>query len=160
MAEGLNKYSYSQINAWYSCNTKWRWNYHRELVPAKTRSFFQVGSLMHEFLDDFYREYPNLDWATFALRVSEIFNRQTVTTDDATLYALCTKIMKRYIEQWSPLQDKGITVLNTEFIVEEELTTPMGRKFIFEGYVDLMFQQKGLIYLVDHKTSAATRFWS
>jgi len=159
LPETLPRYSYSQVNAWQSCNTRWRWNYHRQLVPAKTKTFFQVGTLLHEFLDDFYREFPDLDWPKFSLRIADIFNNSAVTLDDAALYSLCTKIMKRYIEQWSPREDQGITVLATEFIVEEVLTTPMGRQFIFEGYIDLMMQQKGLIYVVDHKSSAATKFW-
>lgn len=68
------------------------------------------------------------------------------------VYATISKMMTRFIQEQSPIIDKGITVIG----VEHELDCPIqidGRDFQLFGFIDLIYRDSdGRLRIRDHKT--------
>lgn len=155
---GLPKVSNSQVQTFLTCRKKWHYNYARGWVTRNPPKAMAMGDYMHGFFDIFYQmlqanptEEPESLWDTLEEVILESLKADG-SNGEEVLRAM--KAMRRYVLEVSPRIDCGITVIGSEMHFEAPLTTPKGRDFLLEGYVDLLYKDRnGQLIVRDHKTT-------
>lgn len=162
----IPKFSYSQLMTFDRCHFSWYLNYVEEWAPAETKSYFIEGNLVHELLMIYYKNLPLMDhYAALKLVKQKIHQwHAQVSNDMAKLgyVTLAARVVKRYIEDFSVHEDEKWEFLDAEKHFEIPLTTPKGRDFILEGYIDILAREKATnrVWIWDHKTVGQGKFWS
>jgi hypothetical protein len=160
------KVSHSQVQTFLACRKKWQYNYLRGWIPQLPPPAMAMGDFMHSFLDIYYQmlkdnptDSPQDLWNTLETVIVEELKEDGSNGEDV-LRAL--KALNRYVLEVAPRIDAGIQVIGSELHFEAPLTTPKGRTFLLEGYVDLLYyDREGKIRVRDHKTTGkANGFWS
>lgn len=158
--------SHSQSQTWLSCEKKWEYSYVDLLTPKAKKKTYELGTLFHEltavydqflqqgvpagdkFAWDRVAQYANEDWPTGKI------------LDELELYHAALLATKRYIMEHSFIQDKYVTVLGVEDHFEIEQTTPKGRLFKIQGYIDRFHKEEGKYWLLDRKTSRTGKHYT
>lgn len=147
-------FSFSQLSQWDKCRYAWYLTYVENLTSAGAKGRpLSFGSLIHESLAVMYNvEEPVSVKGLLAQKVNE------AETDLSTVVDV-GRLMDRYEHDYAPYNDKGWRVISVEDHFELTLITPMGREFVFQGYVDLLIELQGKLIPVEHK-SYNSRPWS
>ncbi len=162
----IPKFSYSQLSTWDRCHFSWYINYVEEWTPVETKPYFILGNLVHELLMIYYKSLPLTDeFQSLNLVKQKIRQYHQATNGDAEKLEHVTnaaRIAKRYIEEFSSIEDRKWEILDAEKHFEIPLKTPKGREFILEGYVDILAKEKATnrLWVWDHKTVGNGKFWS
>lgn len=146
-------YSFSQLTQWDKCRYAWYLTYEENLMLAGPKSRpLGYGSLVHELLANKY-DYHN------DLRSTQDVLRAALDAGiDQQLVVDAGKMFDRYVNDFMPFHDK-FQVRDVERHFELELTTPKGREFVLQGYIDAMIQMQGQTIVLEHKTYNS-RIWS
>jgi PD-(D/E)XK nuclease superfamily len=148
--------SFSQVQTFLRCRLKWRYGYVLGLVPLEPDKAMEMGSYLHGKLDIYYQLYrqtrePEELWGLMEPLLLEDLDLKGGTNGE--MISRSMKVMWRYIHEFSPQVDAGIELIESEMHFEAPLTTPKGRDFLLEGYVDLLYSHNGQIRVRDHKTT-------
>ena len=147
------KLSYSKIRTWTTCQRQWQFKYVENIQPRDVSRALKFGSLFHKLLSYHYgvpSDHPNADPLA---RFAEDAQRDPMYHDDADVQALYAMVENNFIEyfhHWH--EDEADWHI---YKVEEHFEVPfkIGRKFhTFQGYFDLVIENKRGMWLVEHKT--------
>lgn len=158
--------SHSQLQQWDRCRFAFKLSYIDGWQSIETKTYFQLGSLVHEFLELHYENLKNGgDHGESMARIVEsartkLENNSGMDQVDLTRRAL--KLMENYVMYFSPIFDEKWQVLATEYHFKIPLKTPSGVLFFLQGFVDLVAKERetGRVYIWDHKTTGNAAFWS
>ena len=155
--------SYSQISAWQKCMRAWKWNYLQEIVPIHTQDYLRLGTYVHKLLEI---GYLHLQFGFSTKETVEIVRDYastrigaTLTTEDLGVLVKALRLVMAYFEKMQKVFDEHARIKQVEYHFKLQLHTPQGRIFFLQGYVDLVLEIEGKIWIVDHKTTAG-KFWS
>ena len=157
------KTSHSQLQVWSTCEQKWYYNYDLGYVPKKKAEYFSVGTFVHSGLEVVYRarrEGKSWDESIILLIKWMKENAATMMAENVSAFNRATRILKRYTTQFAPKADAGIRILDVELHFEVEIPTPKGNIVVVEGYIDLLVEVNGILFLWDHKTIGSSSFWT
>jgi ATP-dependent helicase/DNAse subunit B len=167
--QGLPLLSYTQMMQFDRCAFAWYLNKHLEVrSPVRSRAL-DTGSYVHSGLQVVTDRIIELDqpslfspdeWINDKLpQLVMEWSSEIEQTDQLVSIANAQQILTRYIGQGYVGMFGAHTPVETEahFIILVE--TPRGRKFLLQGYVDLItYDDKGRLFIWDHKTGK--KFWS
>lgn len=154
--------SYSQLQVWDRCEYAWFLGYHEEWVKKEQPAYFNIGGMIHQMMDMYY---SNLRLGQKDKKFVDDFINMKISeameTDHTLLPAIsiAARLVYRYIDEFSPKEDKGHRVLSNEYHFTVPFTTGKGRHFILQGYIDLLTELFGKIWCWDHKSSEG-QFWT
>lgn len=154
--------SYSQLQVWDRCEYAWSLGYAEEWTQKSTPTYFNMGGMIHQMLDMYYSNVRIGQKDTKF--VDDFINmkiNEAMETDHNLLPAVATtqRLIHRYITEFAPKEDKGQRILSNEYHFTVPFTTGNGRHFILQGYVDMITELSGRIWIWDHKSSEG-QFWT
>ena len=142
----------SEIRAWDSCQKKWWFRYHEELVPQRGVKVLSYGQAVHAGLEAIHNgQKPEP-------AIQAVLGETTWMADE-TPYVLAeaTALVEKYVEH-DPVKEMGHTVEATECQFSVPLRTPAGRRWPLielHAKIDLTTRDGyGNLWIWDHKTSA------
>lgn len=155
--------SHSQLQVWGRCESAWDFNYLKGFVPKREQEFFSVGTFAHEILAFVYLAMKNgatrqeaimqmIEW--LKTKAPEMIATSPVAFNRAM------RICKRYFAEFAPKEDAGLRILDVERHFSVDIPTPGGNILEVEGYIDLIVELQGKMYLWDHKTVGGGKFWT
>ena len=156
-------FSVNQLNTWNHCEYLGWFTYVKEYSSkGSTNPGFQVGGMVHEMADLYYRLPPN---STEREKVSKLYALERVglvqeDPEQSLLLKRATIVADRYFKEYAPAADKGHTVEAVEEYVKVPFKTPKGRNYHLQGYVDLRTRYSKRRIVWDHKTMDGDRFFS
>lgn len=157
--------SFSQAQAFGSCQFAWEIEYKMGYTAPQSKALY-LGTILHAFMADFYTRlmddpsYQGSQWLSEVLpEMVETLLQASEHGETMVNVSQAAWLMQRYLEIQT-MADRNFTVLAVEKHFISKLTTPKGRDFLMQAYVDLLLQDKGNgnIWLVDHKSGQ--KFWT
>jgi CRISPR/Cas system-associated exonuclease Cas4 (RecB family) len=160
-------FSYSQFQSWDRCEELWYYAYFRNWIKIRKEAGLNLGSELHLSFKNWYdmaiAKIPKDDrrekvMAYFTERINEA--EGTRNADDQ-LIALnkALRLSMRYFQEFAPHEDAGHRIIATEYHFTVPFKTGNGRNFILQGYIDLLTEYEGRLWVWDHK-SMQSQFWS
>ena len=155
--------SYSQVMAADRCSFSWYIGYHLGLRSEKRSAARDKGSFTHALLHSMYQAVmsgiPARDWVQdrdgLPSEVGKLLDDMKYQ-DQVVEISGAMKLVERYA-QTDVLA--GHTAVGSEQHFFVLVTAPSGRKFILQGYIDLItIDARGSIVVWDHKVTG--RFWT
>lgn len=162
---GVLRLSHSQLAKWDRCRFRWNIQYVEGWKATRTKPYLEIGKLVHRFLQIYYLHlmapdlYPPLDLRSESQKA--ILELQEMRVFDIEKGIQSVKVavflVDKYIKH-APDFDAEIRILAVEKHFEIPLSTPKGREFLLQGYIDVLFgwRKSDRLGIMDHKTS--TRF--
>lgn len=150
------KVSYSQVQTFLRCRLKWKYGYVLGLTPLETHPAMEMGNYIHGWMDIYYQLFRQTQDPEELWQLLEPLILQDLDLEGGTngeMISRTIKVMWKYVHLYSPIIDKGIVVVEPEMHFEAPLTTPKGRPFLLEGYVDLLYSRNEQLRVRDHKTT-------
>lgn len=157
MSKQITVLDSSRISSWLSCQRKYQLAHIENLVPLEEKEAFSTGSLVHAFLEGFYKarmegrppdecvkEGHNSGTQFRAANFSKI-------TDEVFNF-----VLKRYISYVTYHSNNSWKVKGVEVGFSTPILDTPERTFILEGRIDLILEHQGMIYFCDHKTQKRT----
>lgn len=145
--------SYSQVSTFDRCELAWDLSYRKGWKTTKTFQKMELGSMTGKLLNELYRTKEEDS-------ILPLINSWLEGPTDGFILpniATATWLAKRYFHDVMPSQ--AFRVIGIEKHFEVLLTTPLGRKYILQGFIDLLVENlDGSIWVWEHKTTG--RFWS
>jgi hypothetical protein len=145
--------SYSQVSTFDRCELAWDLSYRRGWKTTRQFQKMELGTMVGKILNVLYETH---DEEAIVPLVNEWLSGPT---DGFILpnIATATWLAKRYFHD--VMSTQAFKVLGTERHFMVLLTTPLGRQFILQGYIDLLVENvDGTIWIWEHKTTG--RFWT
>lgn len=152
----LPKVSFNQLLSWDRCRFLWKLKYIDKMDTTRKGPALQLGTMGHELLCDWYA--TGVDHSdSFANKWMSDWS--SLRPEEHQAIATAITMFKAYIYEFAPQADRHYTVESLEEHFEVELTTPTGRPYILEGYIDqVRLDQNGHRWVDDYKWTQ--RFWS
>lgn len=155
--------SYSQMMTADRCSFSWYLGYHLKLKSEKRKVALDTGSFVHALLHDMYESYmqeqmSSRDWAADRMPtvMMNLMDTDLKYEDQLASAANAMQIVERYA-QTDVLA--GHTPVGSEQHFFILVTTPSGRRFVLQGYIDLLtIDLRERIWIWDHKTG--TKMWT
>jgi hypothetical protein len=139
--------SNSKIKTFRRCENMYRYKYVEKLRPKLKAVQLERGSWIHDLLQHFY---DGEDWKARHKELTKefynLFEEEREHLGD--LPQECLRIMRAYLRRWKA-EDKRWNVIDSE--MNETITLPNGIEFNF--IIDLVIEEDGGLWIVDHKTS-------
>ena len=161
----LPVFSFSQAQDFDRCQFLWHLKYRLGYEAEQSTALYK-GTILHRFAQDYYEclkansAMECQDWLSqrMAVMVEEMMGASE-HGETMTNIADCTWLFSKYLTVQKML-DSDYDILDVERHFLQKFTTPQGREFMLQGYIDLLLQDKntGKIWLMDHKSGQ--KFWS
>jgi hypothetical protein len=154
--------SFSQMQMWDRCEYAWSLAYIEDWVSKETPAYSSIGTMIHHLFDMYYTNIrlgvkeTNFVDEYIKLKINEAYEK-----DHSLLPAidLVNRLVRRYINEFAPKEDRGHRILSGEYHFTVPMETGNGRHFILQGYIDLLTEVMGKIWIWDHKSSE-NNFWT
>jgi hypothetical protein len=144
----------SEIRTWDTCQKRWWFRYHEELVPERGQKALSYGRAVHAGLEAYH---SGLDTKEAIQKAMDEAGGTWLAQESVYVLAEATALVKKYAEH-DPVAEMGHTVEATERQFSVPLRTPSGRRWPsieFHGKIDLATRDgHGNLWIWDHKTSA------
>lgn len=151
--------SHSQMETWDRCTFKWHISYELGYAPLERFRGMELGSMLHELLALWY---DNTDKALAESLIDQKINAwcEEFMNDSFGIQSVATAtwLIKKYIHEYALESDRLWEVVDVEKHFSILLTTPKGRLYILQGYIDLVLRIEGEVWVVDHKSGQ--KFWT
>ena len=157
---GIEKYSFSKLSSFHTCNLQYSKNYLcRE--QGEDNPFSTYGSFCHEVLENYF----NGDLESYELESK--YEKEFHKVEDAGGISILISSKNGVFEKdlTDSYYESGLTYFQTfdgmpelkPLGVEEHfnlLLDHKGKKFMFQGYIDLVAEKNGKLVILDHKSKA------
>jgi len=163
MSDHATRISLNQGLVWDRCAYLWKLKYKDKWEKVQRGHRLELGNMGHTMLFDLYKTGQD-----HSSEFANVWLQDFGNLDGEQIQNIATAVrqFKLYREVFSPEHDKGLRTVTLsngepglEYHFEIELTTPQGRPFILEGYIDrLSWDERGLMWVEDYKWTS--RFWS
>lgn len=161
--------SFTQINSLNKCEFAWNLGFNELWTPKEPKTFFEVGNDVHKYFQMYYKNI-GMTSTKHCLEMIDVEIEKRVRkatqlqdVDKMKRVVRAAQITKTYITKYAPEADKDWEVLDTEKFFDVALESPMGRRYILQVGIDLLFRSKESkrISIVDHKSMEGLgKFWS
>jgi hypothetical protein len=155
--------SYSQIAAWQRCHKAWQWGYQKQVTSKRNPDYLTLGSYLHSLMEI---GYVHLQYGFDTDDVAEIVRDFAVSrlslltpVEDLGILTRAVRLANKYFVVMQSILDEGARIVGVERHFKIRLYTPKGKAFFLQGYIDLVLEQEGNIWIIDHKSSAG-KLWS
>lgn len=141
--------SFHQLLTWDRCKYAWYLKYVHKFEKFEKSYAMELGTMGHAMLFDWYKTGidHSEDFANRWLADLDKLSPEQVSNINVALQQF-----KLYREIWSPREDRGYTTEMLEYHFEVIMTTPRGRQFILQGYIDRGSRDsQGRLWLEDYK---------
>lgn len=148
--------SFHQLLTWDRCRFLWKMKYVDKWEKTRKGYAMELGTMGHAMLFDYYKtgQDHSEDFANKWLADWEHLDAEQMQN-----VGVAVSQFKLYRELFAPQEDKGLITEFLEHHFEVIITTPGGRRFILQGYIDRGSRDKnGNLWLEDYKWTG--RFWS
>lgn len=150
--------SHSQLGVWNKCRFAYHLNYVQGWTKKEKAIYFRRGNEIHDIAAKYYNTFPgglgNLNAVKAWVQDALARNVEYEMIDHIQW------LMQRYILDYSAYEDRDLKVLEVEKEFTIEYETPKGRLVRIHGFVDLVKEVAGKLWLVDHKTAGNAKFWT
>jgi hypothetical protein len=142
--------SYSAIRRFCNCRKSYKFRYIDRIEPIRISDALSFGKLIHQSLADYYKNKRY---------VSVIFENYPDINDrwQSHYKALALGVMEGYDRKYGK-DDKNKFILNTELEYNCAIINPRtnrkSRKYELHGFIDMVEEKNGDIWLWEHKTAA------
>lgn len=143
-------FSPSQLDKWDKCKKLGYYIYRRNFRGEEQDRRMRLGTIVHWMLQRLYQ-------GNSIIKVLDMADDEFTTFEDNALVFKSSGLMYRYQEYWR--EKEKFTNLGVEQYLLVPFTTPAGRQVYLNGYVDLIYEDKGRLGVMDHKTTAG-KFWT
>lgn len=144
------KYRGSEIQDFLRCRKKWDWRWNQGYTPKRQNDKLFFGNLFHKYLETLYRT----GWQDDAIDAAIKFYHETSVGQDPVecdrIWDMYCQVSEGYMKKWWE-NDKEWKVIATEF----EFEVPLDDEITYTGTIDLMFEYKGKVWFMDHKTTSS-----
>jgi hypothetical protein len=155
-----HKVSPSQLSMWRNCPKAWDYAYVQGIKRKQNNSkSMDVGLYFHELAHVYYqlmketKRKPGDSFLVSAINSRIRRDLESATSDNIMIINTVSKMIVRYITEWSPTLDAGIEVLEVEINLQAPVKLPSGREIILNCITDLIYKDRaGTIVIRDHKT--------
>lgn len=159
--QGIDRFSFSKLSCYHTCPLQYQKNYINREGRGEQNSFGDYGTNAHEILEDYF----NGKLATFELEgkfeemMEGVIENGGVTMliknkDKYSKIDLTDSYYRTGLEYFQNFDGMpGIKVLG----IEEKfdlLLEHKGKKFILNGFIDLVAEKDGDLIIIDHKSKA------
>lgn len=144
--------SYGQAGTWARCPYKWSLSYVDKWTPKTLSPGLSMGGMIDELLNLLY---SGKSYDEIMLAAREFTTRPKA---DINLISRVLKIIDRYIKDWHPIKDANWKVIEVQKYLEVGFTSPAGRPFTLEGYIDLLVWIESKIWLVETKSYGGSQW--
>lgn len=157
---GIERYSFSKLSTFHTCNLQYDFNYHRKL-KGESNSFAEYGTASHEILEQFF----NGNLATFELSTKYEEAFEQIRENGGVSMLVSGKNGFSNIDLTESYYESGLDYFENfdgfpelEPIGVEErfdlLLEHKGKKFILNGFIDLVAKKDGDLIIIDHKSKS------
>lgn len=138
--------SNSKIKTYRRCPNQYRYKYQMKLRKKKKAVQLERGSWIHDLLQ---HHYDGEDWKTRHRERTDDFYRlfEEEREEYGDLPGECLRIVRSYLRHWKA-EDSRWHVIDSE--MNEVIKLPNGIEFNF--IIDLIVEENGSLWIVDHKT--------
>ena len=144
----LERYSFSKLSSWYTCPLMWKYTY-IDNKPQDENAFAQYGTFVHSILERYAK--GELDFAELSdIYENEYKDNVTVEFPPNSFVDLSERYYeqgKDFFNQFWGYSDKKIIAAEEKFEIELD-------DFIFNGIIDLVFEEDGNLIIRDYKSKA------
>lgn len=150
----LPVFSHTKIGTFDQCEFLFYVGYDLNYGSVRKSPAMLLGDYCHKLLEAYYnkiKEGENTSVAFDAMRQRLMELAQNGA--DLAILDQAGKLIIRYLERFAPFADEEWEVLEVEYHFEFVLETPKGRKFVLQGYIDLIARNRktGKVWVWDHK---------
>lgn len=159
---GIEKYSFSKLSSFHTCNLQYHNNYiSKENLQQTSNSFADYGTAAHEILE----QYFNGSLATFELSTKYEEAFEQIRENGGVSMLVSGKNGFSNIDLTESYYESGLDYFENfdgfpelEPIGVEErfdlLLEHKGKKFILNGFIDLVAKKDGDLIIIDHKSKS------
>lgn len=150
--------SHSQAETWDRCGFKWHISYELGYAPIERSRGLELGGMIHEL---FAIWYETRDESLVDAQVQKWVEEYTSGISNGhslPSVASAVWLFKKYIHEYPDNPDRYWKILAVEKHFAILLTSPAGHLYILQGYIDLIIEIDGKIWIVDHKSGQ--KFWN
>lgn len=133
------KVSYSQLSTWDRCRYAWHLSYQEGWHRKQQSTALSIGTIGHDLLATWYKSF---DRQVVQDRKVEILD--TSDLNDVSAIRRVFALVDRYLEEDEITEAE---IIGVEQHFDFMLTTPQGRSYELQGYIDLLRKD----WLDDHK---------
>lgn len=151
--------TYTMWDVFRNCQKLYELRYLYGLVPNERPDTLTFGGLVHDALADWYNMLASWDDVVdredrWKARIRKAASEEKVDRVQAMLaFGMVEGYTRRYIEE-----DRNIKIVAVEKVVEGKINNPKSRgqsqTFRFKGKVDLIFEEDGELWIMEHKTAS------
>lgn len=154
--------SYSQLQTWDRCKFSWDLGYRQGWSSKSSKRYFEFGGLAHDFLALYFEhKRDRKSDAEFQVAYKNMIRaKYDANAENPETLAEVVQLIDRYISDYSPFNDQHMIVRDVEYHFEIPLTTPVGRTYWLQGYIDLIVEIEGKLWIGEHKTIGNAKGWS
>jgi RecB family exonuclease len=147
----VRNYRNSEITDYQRCRKKWNWRWNEGYTPKRQNGKLFFGVLFHKFLEVLYKT-SNRSLAQLAMEKEFQDTNKTGTPQQEIdeVWNMANIVAENYVTKWWD-NDQHWEIIATEF----EFEVPIDDQITYVGTIDLIFQYKGKIWFMDHKTTSS-----
>jgi len=157
---GIDRYSFSKLSSFHTCQLQYDYNYNKK-IPGESNSFADYGTSSHEILEKFF----NGNLATFELTTEYEKVFEEIRDNGGVSMLVGGKNGYSTIDLTESYYNSGLEYFDTfdgfpdlELISTEKrfdlLLEHKGKKFILNGFIDLVAKKDGDLIIIDHKSKS------
>lgn len=139
-SEKKPKISFSQLGSWHRCEKAFDYSYKQKLRPITQPGYFKLGGIGHEMMANYYDlRKNNVTDRGELLEAHLIFVQNKLVTLGSEMVESLGRaawLVQHYIEDFSPLEDVGHTIVGIEEEFNISLTSPNGLEYELVGIYD------------------------
>tara|TARA_Y100001956_G_scaffold82424_1_gene103264 strand:+ start:4783 stop:5694 length:912 start_codon:yes stop_codon:yes gene_type:complete len=163
MTEKTVKISHSKLSDFNKCKRFYKYRYLDELIPKKTKSALQFGSIFHEAVEALYKGFSIETIQEKIKQTIESIDKSFFDQKDCDDLEWCAVVLKSAIQAWKKRFYDEDKKQNIEIVELEQkhskipVKNPLnGRrsKFRFSFISDMLVRINGNLWLVEYKTAS------
>ena len=152
----IHNFSFSKLSTYHTCPYQYYRNYIKR-QHGENNGFSEYGSVVHEILENYFR--GNLEVFELEQKYEEAIADVEVSMllpskNGHIRKDITNSYYRGGLEYFQNFEDfPGMTVIG----VEERFNVLMehkGKKFMLNGFIDLVCEKDGELYVIDHKSKA------
>lgn len=154
--------SFSQLSNWLECFHKHYLISVAKEIPYGENEYFTYGTVVHDILEQIFDSNNRISDEEIKIQFSESFKQGLIELQDEKDLDL-DLIKKMYDghkligKAYDHINEKypGFKVVDVEYKMWEpiKIESIPDKDFFFTGYIDLIIEHEGQIYIIDYKTS-------
>ncbi len=141
--------SYSELADFLNCNYKHYLGYTKKLKTKSDTIHLEFGKIIHETIEKYLKKERD-KYQSYKHFNESLLKKENIKKYGADLIKYRSQGLKILNEFFNRYNWYGIKVIGTEY----ELFEPIFSNYYFKGFIDLIYEYNGFIYIADNKTAS------